>query len=83
MYRKYIMYRVILLCIFCLFQVFGQRLVLVMIQKQKLIYGKKQFSNVVNNFFYGVLKVYFGGYNQNIGIIFVLGLVVIQGGKKF
>ncbi|XP_052684401.1 extracellular signal-regulated kinase 2-like isoform X3 [Crassostrea angulata] len=60
----------------------GQRPVSATTQKQKPIYGKKQFSNAINNPSHGAPKAYFGSYNQNIGTISASGLAAIQGGKK-
>nr|XP_022315183.1 extracellular signal-regulated kinase 2-like isoform X4 [Crassostrea virginica] len=60
----------------------GQRPVSATSQKQKPIYGKKQFSNAINNPSHGAPKAYFGSYSQNIGTISASGLAAIQGGKK-
>ncbi|XP_056018514.1 uncharacterized protein LOC130054097 [Ostrea edulis] len=60
----------------------GQRPISATSQKQKPIYGKKQFSNAINNPSHGAPKAYFGSYNQNIGTISASGLAAIQGGKK-
>ncbi|XP_062622190.1 extracellular signal-regulated kinase 2-like isoform X3 [Saccostrea cucullata] len=60
----------------------GQRPVSATTQKQKPIYGKKQFNNAINNPSHGAPKAYFGSYTQNVGVISSSGLAALQGGKK-
>ncbi|KAK3600390.1 hypothetical protein CHS0354_016006 [Potamilus streckersoni] len=50
--------------------------------KQKPIYGRKQFSNAVNNPSAGAPKAVFGSYSQSFGTITSSGLAAIQGKKS-
>ncbi|KAK3089406.1 hypothetical protein FSP39_003376 [Pinctada imbricata] len=47
-------------------------------QKQKPIYGRKQFNNAINNPSHGAPKAYFGSYTQNVGTISSSALASIQ-----
>ncbi|KAL5016802.1 hypothetical protein ScPMuIL_006391 [Solemya velum] len=50
--------------------------------RQKPIYGRRQFSNAVNNPSTGAPKAYYQSYTQNVGTISATGLAAIQGRKS-
>lgn len=49
--------------------------------RQKPVYGRKQFSNAINNPSAGAPKAVFGSYTQNVGTISASSLAAIQGKK--
>ncbi|XP_060077453.1 extracellular signal-regulated kinase 2-like [Ylistrum balloti] len=51
-------------------------------QQRKPLYGKKQYSNAINNPSSGAHKAYFGSYNQNVGTISSTALASIQGKRS-
>ncbi|XP_069127174.1 extracellular signal-regulated kinase 2-like isoform X4 [Argopecten irradians] len=51
-------------------------------QQRKPLYGKKQYSNAINNPSAGAHKAYFGSYNQNVGTISSSALASIQGKRS-
>ena len=50
--------------------------------RAKPVYGRKQFSNAINNPSAGAPKQIFGSYTQNVGTITSSGLAAIQGKKS-
>ncbi|OWF38077.1 serine/threonine-protein kinase C05D10.2 [Mizuhopecten yessoensis] len=51
-------------------------------QQRKPLYGKKQYSNAINNPSAGSHKAYFGSYNQNVGTISSSALASLQGKRS-
>ncbi|XP_025109824.1 extracellular signal-regulated kinase 2-like [Pomacea canaliculata] len=60
----------------------GQRPISAGIPRAKPVYGRKQFSNAINNPSTGAPKAIFGSYSQAYGTITSTGLAAIQGQKS-
>ena len=65
------------------FQVPGARPSSASQPRQKPVYGRKQFSNAVNNPSAGAPKAVFGSYTQNVGTISASSLAALQGKKPW